>query len=59
VYLGEYDVWTDCGGTDMALVALEAYPARAEFVVLVQVEVVTDADREPLDTILATFYAAG
>ena len=59
VYLGEYDVWTDCGGTDTALVVLEAYPAGAEFVVLVQVQVVTDADLEALDTILATFDATG
>jgi serine protease Do len=59
VYLGEYDVWTDCGATDTALVVLEAYPAGAEFVVLVQVQVVTDADLEALDTILATFDATG
>ena len=59
VYLGEYDVWTDCGGTDTTLVVLEAYPAGAQFVVLVQVQVVTDADLEALDTILATFDATG
>jgi serine protease Do len=59
VYLGEYDVWTECGGTDTAVVVLEAYPAGAEFVVLVLVQVVTDADLEALDTILATFDATG
>jgi serine protease Do len=59
VYLGEYDVWTDCDGTDTSLVILEAYPAGAEFAVLVQVQVVTDADLEALDTILATFDKIG
>ena len=59
VYIGEYDVWTDCDGTDTSLVILEAYPAGSEFAVLVQVQVVSDADLEALDTILATFDTTG
>jgi serine protease Do len=55
VYTGEYDVWLSCGGTDTAFVSLEAYPADESFVVFVQIQVVTDADLDALDTILATF----
>ena len=55
VYTGAYDVWFECGGTDTAFVVLEAYPPEGDFVVLVQVQVVTDADLDALDMILATF----
>jgi len=55
VYTGAYDVWLDCGGTDTAFVNLEAYKDGADFVVNVQVQVVTEADLEALDTILASF----
>ncbi|MCL1693875.1 MAG: S1C family serine protease [Actinomycetia bacterium] len=55
VYTGAYDLWLDCGGTDTAFVVLEAYPAEEDFVVYVQIQIVTDADLEALDVILATF----
>jgi serine protease Do len=55
VYAGAYDLWLDCGGTDTAFVVLEAYPAEEDFVVYVQIQIVTDADVEALDVILATF----
>jgi serine protease Do len=55
VYTGAYDVWFECGDTDTAFVVLEAYPPEGDFVVLVQVQVVTDADLDALDMILATF----
>lgn len=55
VYTGAYDVWVQCGSTDTAFVVLEAYPPEKEFVALVQIQVVTDADLEALDVILATF----
>ncbi len=57
IYRGAYDVWRDCGGTSTSLVILEAYPSGVEFVVLVQIQVVTDADLKALDRILATFDA--
>jgi serine protease Do len=59
VYTGAYDVWLDCGGTDTALVELEAYADGVGLLVNVQVQVVTDADLEALDTILATFDMSG
>jgi serine protease Do len=55
VYTGAYDLWLDCGGTDTAFLVLEAYPEAADFVVYVQIQIVTDADLEALDVILATF----
>jgi serine protease Do len=59
VYTGAYDVWLNCGGTDTALVELEAYADGVGLLVNVQVQVVTDADLEALDTILATFDMTG
>ena len=55
VYVGAYDVWLDCGGTDTALVELEAYREGVDILVNVQIQIVTDADLDALDTILATF----
>ncbi len=55
VYTGAYDLWLNCGGTDTAFVVLEAYPQEEDFVVYVQIQIVTDADLEALDVILATF----
>ncbi|MEN8233510.1 MAG: S1C family serine protease [Actinomycetota bacterium] len=55
VYTGAYDLWLNCDGTDTAFVVLEAYPADESFVALVQVQIVSDADLEALDVILASF----
>lgn len=55
VYAGAYDLWLNCGGTNTAFVVLEAYPPEEEFVVLIQIQIVSDADLDALDTILATF----
>jgi len=57
IYKGAYDLWVNCGGTDTALVILEAYPYDSLFAVLVQIQIVTEADLEALDVILATFDA--
>ncbi len=55
IYAGWYDLWLNCGGTDTTFLVLEAYPPEEDFVVLVQIQIVTDADLEALDMILATF----
>jgi serine protease Do len=55
IYVGAYDVWLDCGDSDSLFVILEAYPPGQEFVVLVQVQIVSDADLDAFDMILATF----
>jgi len=55
IYTGSYDLWLNCGGTNTAYVVLEAYPPEEEFVVLIQVQIVNDADLDAFDTILTTF----
>jgi serine protease Do len=59
VYIGAYDVWLDCGGTGTTLVELEAYAEGRGVLFNVQIQIVTDADLEALDTILATFDMTG
>lgn len=59
LYTGVYDYWVDCGGTSTSFVNLAAQPEDGSIMLLVQVQVVTDADLEALDTILATFVASG
>jgi serine protease Do len=54
-YSGSYDVWLNCGGTETLLVVLAAQPADGSYHTLVMVQVVSDADLEALDQILATF----
>lgn len=57
VYKGAYDLWINCGGTNTALLVLEAYPNNSTFAVLVQIQIVTEADLDALDVILASFDA--
>ena len=59
LYSGLKGVYTDCGGGDTDLVVVVAAPPGLEFVVLVGVTIVTDADFEALDRILATFQTFG
>jgi len=55
VYEGAYDYW-DCGG-DAGLVVLGVRPIAdpTAYLVLVQVQVITDADLDALERIMATF----
>lgn len=57
LYAGSYDIWTDCGGSGTLFIVLAAKPATEHQVLLVQVQVVSDADLEALDHILASFVA--
>lgn len=59
VYTGKWEFWTDCGGTDTALVLVAATPDDGSFLVYVLVQVVSDADLEALDTIIDTFLVVG
>ncbi len=58
LYSGAYDLWTDCGGIGTLFVVLAAQPEAGNQMLLVQVQIVTDADLEALDHILASFVAA-
>ena len=55
LYVGEYDVWTGCGGGDTLLIDLAAETPASNVLMLIQVIVVTDADLEALDFILNSF----
>lgn len=55
VYFGKYDLWADCGSTGTLLVVLGAEPADRSYLVLVLVQVISDADLEALDYILNSF----
>lgn len=56
-YSGYFDVWTGCGDSDTLYVVIAAEPAEGDITVLVQVQVVTDADLDALDHILTSFIA--
>ena len=56
VFLGTYQVWTNCGGTDTVYVVLAAAPVSGSGAVSVlAMQVVTDADLDALDQAFATF----
>jgi serine protease Do len=57
LYAGLWDIWDSCGGTDSSIINVAAQPADGSFIMLVQVQVVTDADLDALDQALATFVA--
>lgn len=55
LYTGLYDVWADCDGTGSLYVVVTAVPEARNFVILVGVQIVSDADLNALDRILASF----
>jgi serine protease Do len=59
LYTGLFEVWEDCGGTDTAILTVSAAPSDGSFVVFVVVQIVTEADLEATDQIVATFQVVG
>ncbi len=59
LYEGRYMVLEDCGGTGAALLYVAASTASGDYVVVVVVQVVTDADLAALDRILESFLVTG
>lgn len=55
LYSGVYDLWSGCGGTDTLFVVVSATPESRAYIILVAVQVVTEADLAALDQILNTF----
>lgn len=55
LYTGYYDLWEDCGNTGSIYIVLSAVPDNRAFIMLVAVQVVSDADLDALDQILNTF----
>jgi serine protease Do len=59
-FVGAYQVWESCGGTDTLYVVLATDPvAGDDYVFLTAVQVVTSADLEALDHIFGTFNTVG
>lgn len=59
LYTGRLEFFTDCAGTTTAFATLVASPADASYVILVAVQLVTDADLDALDRIKNTFQVVG
>ncbi len=55
LYDGQYDLWVNCEGSDTWFVDLVAQTPDGAALLMVQVVVVTDADLEALDAVLASF----
>ncbi len=61
LYMGKYDLYSDCGGegTTFLILSAVAKEDRAAFLILVEVQIVQDADLDALDEILNTFEVIG
>ncbi|MCO6451151.1 MAG: serine protease [Caldilineales bacterium] len=59
LYTGFYDVFVDCGGTATSMINLVATPDDRSFIMLLQVQVVSDEDLDALDHILRSFQVVG
>jgi serine protease Do len=61
LYEGKYDLWTVCGGTDASYIVLSARPkeGQTDFLILVEIQIVSDADLDALDQILNSFEVVG
>lgn len=61
VYEGQYDVFSDCDGSGNVFVVLSARPINdpTAFLVVLQVNIMTDADLDALDHIYQTFDVIG
>lgn len=57
-FTGKWEIFTECGGTDTALLTLAVSPPDDSSVVRMLVQIVTDADLEAADRAIATFDAA-
>jgi serine protease Do len=61
LYLGKYDLYGNCGGegTTFLILSAVAKEDRDAFLILVEVQIVQDADLDALDQILSTFEVVG
>jgi serine protease Do len=59
VYTGMYDHFTNCGGAGSTFIVLSAVPENRGFLILLQVQVVSQADLEALDNLLSSFEVVG
>jgi serine protease Do len=58
-YTGKYDLWVNCGEKRSSFLVLAAVPENQEFIAVVQIVIVSDADWEAANQILSTFEVVG
>jgi len=58
-YTGLFDIYTSCGGLDTVLLMIAAEPENHEYMILLMVTIVSEADLEATDVIIDTFFATG
>jgi serine protease Do len=59
VYSGVYDLWTGCGSSGAIFLMLSATPADRSYLILLEVQIISDADLEALDKIWNSFLVVG
>lgn len=59
LYVGQADVYENCGGTDTDYLIVGAVPNTRAFVIRVEVQVVDERDLEALERALASFVITG
>ncbi len=58
-YRGRFDTWIDCGAEGSTFIVVASEPYSGGAIVLVQVIIVTEADRDALREVLETFRVIG
>lgn len=55
LFVGEMDVWSNCGDEGSSFLVISAVPPDDDFIVLVQIVIVSDADWDAADNVIRTF----
>ncbi|NLG52122.1 MAG: PDZ domain-containing protein [Chloroflexi bacterium] len=59
MYTGKYDLYVECAGEDIAAIIVAAEPPERDYVIVVIIQVTTEADLEAAERILNTFQVIG
>lgn len=57
LYVGEYDLWSNCGDVGTTFITLAVTPPEGTFLIRLFAQIVTDRDLDALDQILNSFVA--
>lgn len=55
LYVGQIEFWEGCGGSGAQVVTIAAEPQGGEFIAILFIQLVSDADLDALDRIIQTF----
>lgn len=59
IFTGQYDLYVNCAGVGSTLIILAAEPADRSYAVVIIAQLITSADFDALDQVLATFNVVG